>query len=136
MNKTFVHIKELIQVRDLSVNKVSGSEMSLLPTIPNAFLRVKDGIIVDYGSMNDFSPMNHGELIDVSDQMILPCWCDSHTHVVYAGNRIGEFVDRIHGLTYQEIANRGGGILNSARLLQQTSEEELYIQSKIVWRKS
>ena len=69
--------------------------------------------------------------IDMTDKMILPCWCDSHTHIVYAGNRENEFIDRIHGLSYEEIAQKGGGILNSAKKLQQTSEEDLYHQSKI-----
>ena len=71
------------------------------------------------------------EIIDATGKMILPSWCDSHTHIVYAGNREGEFVDRINGLSYEEIANRGGGILNSAKKLQETSEDELYNQSKV-----
>ena len=71
------------------------------------------------------------QVIDATGKMILPAWCDSHTHIVYAGNREGEFVDRINGLSYEEIANRGGGILNSAKKLQETSEDELYEQSKV-----
>ena len=129
MTTLFINIKELIQVRDSNISFVSGNEMKELPTIKNAFLVIENGLIADYGSMEN-CPKIDGEIIDVTGKMILPSWCDSHTHIVYAGNREGEFVDRINGLSYEEIANRGGGILNSARKLQETSEEELYNQSK------
>ena len=129
MATLFKNIKELIQVRDSNISFVSGKEMKELPTIKNAFLVVENGLITDFGSMEN-CPENASEIIDVTGKMILPSWCDSHTHIVYAGNREGEFVDRINGLSYEEIANRGGGILNSAKKLQVTSEEDLYQQSK------
>ena len=129
MTKLFINIKELIQVRDVSVKKVSGKEMSMLPTIKNAFLLIKDNLISDFGSMDNLPKTSVDETIDVTDKMILPTWCDSHTHIVYAGNREQEFVDRINGLSYEEIAKNGGGILNSAKKLQETSEKKLYNQS-------
>jgi imidazolonepropionase len=130
MATLFKNIKELIQVRNEPISFVSGKEMKVLPTIKNAFLVVENGLISNFGSMED-CPQIDEEIIDVTGKMILPSWCDSHTHIVYAGNREGEFVDRINGLSYEEIANRGGGILNSAKKLQEISEEELYQQSKV-----
>ncbi|MCF2873917.1 MULTISPECIES: imidazolonepropionase [unclassified Tenacibaculum] len=130
MTTLLINIKELIQVRDHSIKKVSGNEMKSLPTIKNAFLLLKDDRIVDFGSMNELS-VSADETVDCTGKMILPTWCDSHTHIVYAGNREQEFVDRINGLSYEEIANNGGGILNSAKKLQETSEEELYKQSSV-----
>jgi imidazolonepropionase len=129
MTNLFINIKELIQVRDFSVKKVSGKEMSILPTIKNAFLLVKDDLIEDFGSMDDLPKIEIDHTIDVTGKMILPTWCDSHTHIVYAGNREREFADRINGLSYETIAKNGGGILNSAKLVQKTSEEDLYWQS-------
>lgn len=128
MTTLFTNIKELIQVRDTSVTKVSGSDMKVLPTIKNAFLLVENGNIKAFGEMST-APESADSIIDCTGKMILPTWCDSHTHIVYAGNREQEFVDRINGLTYEEIANNGGGILNSAKKLQETSEEDLYQQS-------
>ena len=130
MTTLFKNIKELIQVREKSISFLSGKEMNVLPTIKNAFLVVEDGLIADFGEMKDCPNTTFSEVIDATGKMILPSWCDSHTHIVYAGNREGEFVDRINGLSYEEIANNGGGILNSAKKLQVTSEEELYQQSK------
>ncbi|MEC3907109.1 imidazolonepropionase [Tamlana sp. 2201CG12-4] len=127
----FKNIKELIQVRSEPISFVSGKAMSVLPTIKNAFLVVESDLIKDYGPMSSCPQDNFSEVIDATGKMILPAWCDSHTHIVYAGNREGEFVDRINGLSYEEIANRGGGILNSAKTLQDTSETDLYDQSKI-----
>jgi imidazolonepropionase len=131
MATLFKNIKELIQVRTESVSFLSGKEMGELPTIKNAFLVIEDGFIADFGSMDDCPNGDFSEVVDATGKMILPSWCDSHTHIVYAGNREGEFVDRINGLSYEEIANNGGGILNSAKKLQATSEEELYQQSKV-----
>ncbi|MBZ4033654.1 imidazolonepropionase [Flavobacterium sp. 17A] len=125
------NIQELLQVRETPINKVSGSEMANLPTIKNAFLILKDNLIEDFGSMENLPKINADTVIDAKGKVVLPSWCDSHTHIVYAGNREQEFVDRINGLSYEEIANRGGGILNSAKKLNETSEEELYNQSKI-----
>jgi imidazolonepropionase len=132
MKTLIINIKELLQVRDASVLKVSGVEMSVLPTIKNAYLVIEDNLIADFGSMEDLpEDLNPEKCIDVDGKLVLPTWCDSHTHIVYAGNREQEFVDRINGLSYEEIANRGGGILNSARKLNTTSEEEIYNQSKL-----
>lgn len=131
MRLLFKNIKELIQVRNESISFVSGNEMNVLPTLKNAFLIVENGLIADFGVMVDCPKGNFTEIIDATDKMILPSWCDSHTHIVYAGNRESEFVARINGLSYEEIANNGGGILNSAKRLQETSEEEIYNQSKI-----
>ncbi|MFV5689587.1 imidazolonepropionase [Flavobacterium sp. ZT3R25] len=125
-----INIKELLQVRETSISKVSGAEMAILPTIKNAFLVIKDNLITDFGSMNNLPKINADKTIDATGKMVLPSWCDSHTHIVYAGNREQEFVDRINGLTYEEIANRGGGILNSAKKLNESTEEEIYDQSK------
>lgn len=129
MIKLFINIKELVQVREVGVKKISGEEMKILPTIKNAFLLITNDVITDFGSMDNVPTIEIDETIDTTGKMILPTWCDSHTHIVYAGNREQEFVDRIHGLSYEEIAKRGGGILNSAKKLQETSEEELYKQS-------
>ena len=130
MRTIFINIKELLQVRETSIKKVSGKEMSILPKIDNAFLIINDDRIEDFGEMKNCPDLKDFKVIDVAGKVILPTWVDSHTHIVYAGNRIQEFVDRINGLSYEEIANRGGGILNSAKRLNETSEEELYEQSK------
>jgi len=104
--------------------------MKNLPILENAFLLIENDRISDFGLMKDLSEIKCHKTIDASGRIVLPTWVDSHTHIVYAGNRIQEFVDRINGLSYEEIALRGGGILNSAELLNQTTEEELYNQSK------
>lgn len=130
MNVLFKNIKELIQVRETSIDFLSGKEMGILPTIKNAFLLVKNGLIADFGLMENCPELTI-KIIDASGKMILPSWCDSHTHIVSAGNREDEFVARINGLSYKEIADNGGGILNSAKRLQETSEEDLYNQSKV-----
>ncbi len=130
--KTFINIKQLLQVEtNLLKEKVSGEAMKTLPNIKNAYLCIKDDEIIDFGEMANFKPNSDYELIDCTDKIILPTWYDSHTHIVYAGNREQEFVDRINGLSYEEIANNGGGILNSAKKLQETSEEDLYKQSAV-----
>ncbi len=129
MRTLIFNIKELLQIRDESIKKVSGADMKELPTIKNAYLRVEDERIEGYGSMEDLVDFNADQLIDARGQIILPAWCDSHTHLVFAGHREGEFVDRIKGLSYEEIASRGGGILNSAKKLQDSSEQELFEQS-------
>jgi imidazolonepropionase len=131
MQTLFIHIKELLQVRPQDISKVSGSEMAVLPKIDNAFLLIKDNIIADFGSMENCPTIENATIVDASGKVILPTWVDSHTHIVYAGNRVQEFVDRINGLSYEEIFNRGGGILNSAKKLNETSEDAIYEQSKI-----
>jgi imidazolonepropionase len=130
MTTLIINIKELLQVRETAVSKVSGAEMAVLPTIKNAFLVIENNLIAGFGSMENAPKINADTVIDATGKIILPSWCDSHTHIVYAGNREQEFVDRINGLTYEEIANRGGGILNSAKKLNETTEDEIYNQSK------
>ncbi len=129
MKQLFTNIKELLQVRENTIDKLSGVEMKELPTIKNAWLLIEDDKIADYGEMNSIPEIEADKTIDAEGKIILPSWCDSHTHIVYAGNRELEFADRINGLSYEEIANRGGGILNSAKTLQETPEEEVYKQS-------
>ena len=129
MTVLFKNIKELIQVREAPPKYVSGADMSVLPTLKQAYLLVRNGKIAAYGEMAECPEMPNAEIINAEGRMLLPSWCDSHTHIVYAANRESEFVDRIKGLSYAEIAEKGGGILNSARKLQATSEDELYAQS-------
>ena len=129
MNTLFIHIKELLQTRDKSEVKMMGKSMSELPHIKNAFLRIKGDTIHSYGSMSSLVIETTDKVIDITGKIILPTWCDSHSHVVYAGDRSQEFVDRINGLSYENIAAKGGGILNSAQTLQDTSESDLYKQS-------
>lgn len=105
--------------------------MKELPSISNAYLLIEDDLIKDFGPMDRIPTVANATIIDADGKTILPTWCDSHTHLVYAGNREQEFVDRINGLSYEEIANRGGGILNSAKKLNATSEDQLYNESKI-----
>ena len=129
MSILITNIKELLQVRDTNISKVSGTEMKHLPIKKNAYVLIKDDVITDFGSMNDCKNITAEQTIDATGKLVLPTWCDSHTHIVYAGNREQEFVDRINGLSYEDIASRGGGILNSAKTLQNTSEDDLYKQS-------
>ena len=131
MKLLFRNIKQLLQVRDGANNLLKGSQMKELPAIDNAWLLVENGKIADFGKMAEIPPFEGIETVDASGKLLLPGWIDSHTHLVYAGNREQEFVDRIKGLTYEEIAEKGGGILNSAKKLQDTSEEELYEQSAV-----
>ncbi len=130
MQTLITNIKELLQVRETNVDKVSGTQMAILPTIKNAWLLLENDRITAFGEMEDCPKINPEKTIDATGKFVLPCWCDSHTHIVYAGNREQEFVDRINGLSYEEIANRGGGILNSAKKLHETTEDEIYNQSK------
>ena len=126
MTTLFINIKELIQVRDKSVEKVSGKDMSILPTIKNAFMMIENEIIINFGPMEKLGNTKADSIIDVTGRLILPTWSDSHTHLVFADTREEEFVDRINGLSYEQIAQRGGGILNSATKLQNKPEQELY----------
>ena len=131
MKLLFKNIHQLVQVREHHPSFIAGQDMKSLPIIDNAFLFVDRGKIVLFGKMSDLPDIKSDITIDATGRIVLPSWCDSHTHIVYAGNRTGEFVDRINGLSYEEIANRGGGILNSALKLEVTPEEELYQQSKV-----
>lgn len=120
------NIKQLLQVHDGNVTIVKGSQMKSLPILENAYLYIENDTIIEYGEMKQCEGFNPETIIDASGSLVLPSWCDSHTHIVYSGNRTDEFVDRINGLSYEAIAKRGGGILNSAKLLQDTSQDELY----------
>lgn len=129
------NIKELIQVETSESRKlkVSGQKMAKLPTLKNAFLHIADGKIKAFGSMEDVSGVesdkNKLRLIDASGKMVFPTWCDSHTHIVYPGSREIEYIDKIRGLSYEEIAKRGGGILNSAKKMHNATEDELVEQA-------
>lgn len=129
MSILITNIKQLLQVHDSNVTLVKGNDMKTLPVLENAYLYVEHDTIIEYGEMKYCDGLEAETVIDATGKIVLPSWCDSHTHMVYAGDRTSEFVDRINGLSYAEIANRGGGILNSAKLLQDTSEEDLYEQS-------
>jgi imidazolonepropionase len=122
------NIKSLAQILPAETLKVSGKAMKAITSLEDAWLAIEGDVITGFGKMDDWegiSDWSNLQVIDASDKIVLPCWCDSHTHLVYAGSREGEFIDRINGLTYEEIAARGGGILNSAKRMQEASEEEL-----------
>ena len=122
------NIKTLVGILPQGVLRLCGDEMNTLNTLDNAYLMVEDGLIKEFGKMEQ-CPDYKGDTIDASGKMVFPSFCDSHTHIVFAGSREGEFLDKINGLSYEEIAKRGGGILNSARLLHETSEDGLYRQA-------
>ncbi|MFC4261508.1 imidazolonepropionase [Ferruginibacter yonginensis] len=124
----FTNIQSLVNVRTHN-QLLRGAALATLPCIDNAYLLVEDGIIKAFGAMatlQEDMPNLPNNIVDVDGQFILPCWCDSHTHIVFAGSRENEFVDKINGLSYAEIAAKGGGILNSAQKLANTREEELF----------
>ena len=120
------NIKELIQVEENPREKVCGKDMAEIATIKDAYLLIEDGKILDFGKMEDIKNFNSDKIVDASNRLVFPSFCDSHTHLVYAGSREIEYIDKIRGLSYEEIAERGGGILNSAKRLQETSEDELF----------
>jgi imidazolonepropionase len=127
------NIKGLVQAGENMPLMRKGKEMDLLPIIENAFIAIEDGIILEYGTMEEWGGISDWrgiEVIDAEGKYVLPAFCDSHTHTVFAKSREEEFVDRIHGLTYEEIALRGGGILNSAGRLQEMTEDELFEKAK------
>jgi imidazolonepropionase len=126
MKTCFINIKSLNGILPQKVKLLRGEEMSELKAIENAYLIIKDELIFDYGKMEDLNLDHIDEVIDIKNKMILPSWCDSHSHLVFAKSRESEFVDRIKGLTYEEIALKGGGILNSSKKLTETSEEKLF----------
>ncbi len=141
MKYLLTNIKELIQVRENNVKKIAGEQMKELPSIKNAYLAIEDEKIIDYGSMENLNLEKFSDYkkIQLQGRYVLPTFVDSHTHIVYAGSREKEFVDKIRGLTYEEIARRGGGILNSAKRLHEATEDELFqsamqrIQEMIHW---
>lgn len=122
------NIKQLVQTEDEPKLRVAGKAMKHLACINDAWLAIEDDKIVGFGKMNDWEGIadwTNLTVIDATNKLVMPCYCDNHTHIVYAGSREKEFVDRINGLTYEEIFERGGGILNSAKKLREASEEEL-----------
>lgn len=128
MSTLFTNIKSLSGILHKEVKLLKGKDLASIQSIENAWLSVRDGLIDDFGSMDTLpvSISSFNEHINAEGKFIIPAWCDSHTHLVYAGSRENEFVDRINGLPYEEIAKRGGGILNSAKRLQVASEDELF----------
>ena len=135
MSKILIkNIKELVQVETELKTTVAGAEMAKLPSIKDAWLAIEDDVIIGFGEMIDLEITDWVglEILDADGKMVFPSFCDSHTHLVYAASREEEFVDRINGLSYQEIAKKGGGILNSAKKLQQTSEEDIF---KDAWQR-
>ncbi len=119
------NIKSLLGIRAAGIRLVKGVEMKTLPSLDDAYLLIENGLIKSFGADTE-APERADEIIDATGKFVFPCWCDSHTHIVYAGSREQEFVDKIHGLSYEEIAKRGGGILNSALKLANASEQELF----------
>ncbi len=120
------NIKALVQVREKVISLVAGKDMAVLPVLENSFLAIKDGLIAAFGSMKDLPTTQANKTIDASGKFVFPSFVDSHTHLIFAASREEEFVMKIKGATYAEIAALGGGILNSAKKLQHTSEEELF----------
>ena len=133
MATIITNIKQLVNVREES-KLLRGKELSVLPSIENAYLVVENGMIAAYGSMQNLTlqSSNLKQTVDASGQFILPCWCDSHTHLVFAASREEEFVDKIKGMSYGEIAAKGGGILNSAKKLNAMKEDELF---DLAWKR-
>ena len=131
MRTLITNIRTLAGVSDGKQQRLQGTAMSCLESVDNAWLLVEDGIIAAYGDMTSWAERGeHADVeVDAGEGMVLPSWCDPHTHIVYAGSREAEFVDKIRGLSYEEIARRGGGILNSADLLHTMTEEQLYDQA-------
>lgn len=130
MSKLIINIKELIQIRDKELPYISAKEMNKLPSIKNAYLLIDNGLISEFGKMSEISNFKNIEIIDAKNKFVLPCWCDSHTHSVFSGNRSDEYLQRIQGASYQEIANNGGGILKSSRQINSVSEDVLFFESK------
>jgi imidazolonepropionase len=122
------NIKQLVGLHPSHVLKIEGAAMKELPCLADSWLAIEGDTIAAFGEMKDFPGISDWinlTMIDATDKLVMPSWCDSHTHIVYAGSREKEFVDRINGLSYEEIFKRGGGILNSAKKLANTSEEDL-----------
>lgn len=120
------NIKQLLQVESAPKLKVCGTDMAHIGTIENAYLIVEDDHFAEFGKMSELKEQTFDLEIDASGRMVMPSFCDSHTHLVYAGSREIEYIDKIRGLSYDEIAKRGGGILNSAKRVQEASEQQLY----------
>ena len=124
-----INIKQLVGILKKGETKLCGEEMNNICTIENAFLEITDNLISGFGKMEDFQINDQYSVFEAKGKVVFPSWNDSHTHLVFAGTREKEFIDRINGLSYEEIAARGGGILNSANLLEITSEDDLFLSS-------
>ena len=128
--KTIIkNIAELVQTESIPKKWIAGKDMQKINVIKDAFIEINNGIISDFGGMNNWKGIedwSNTEIIDAEGGTIFPSYCDSHTHLIFAESRESEFIDRINGLSYEEIAAKGGGILNSAKKLRETSEEKLY----------
>lgn len=132
MTTLFKNIQQLVGLHETNY-LLRGKALAHLPVIQDAFLLVEDGIILAFGHMHELDivvPHQPINTIDVTGQSVLPAWCDSHTHLVFAKSREGEFVDKLNGKSYADIAANGGGILHSAKVLADTSEEALYQLAK------
>lgn len=129
MSLLIQNIKGLVQTREKPVSKLAGSDLQHLPVMENAYLLIQDGKIADFGPM-DQCPNPDAQTIDATGKYVFPSFVDSHTHIVFAASREGEFVMRLKGKSYEEIAAEGGGILNSAKRLQETPEDELFASAK------
>ncbi len=123
------NIKRLVQVEDMPRKWVAGKDMKELRSIEDAYLYIYDGLFADFGPMSRCPEHPDAEVVDATGCMVFPSFCDSHTHLVYAGSREIEYIDKIRGLSYEEIARKGGGILNSAQRLREASEEELFVSA-------
>lgn len=126
MRTLFINIKTLFASEDKPLKSLRGKDLSNINTLHNAWLLCENGVISSFGLMENMGNLNAEETVDCTGKLMLPAFVDSHTHIVFAATRESEFVDKINGLTYEEIAQRGGGILNSAKRLQNTSEDQLY----------
>ncbi len=124
------HIKHLVNTRESNTDPLRGSQLADMPFIENAWLKIEDGRIAGYGKMEDLHHFGDYTIVNAAGRTVLPAWCDSHSHLVFAASREAEFIDKLKGLSYAEIAAKGGGILNSARKLAETEEETLFEQAK------
>ena len=130
LDKIIVNIGRIAGIEPVGHGPRAGKAMGETGILDEAYIEIEGGKILSFGQMKDIPAIPESvEVIDAEGGMVIPAFCDSHTHIVYAGSRDGEFLDKINGLSYEEIARRGGGILNSADLLHRTSEDELYRQS-------
>lgn len=130
MKHLIKNIGSIVGILDKNVARKQGHEMDDVAILDDAYLTIADGMIDGYGIMSEMPEEESFDVVtDALGGMVMPSFCDSHTHIVYAGSREGEFLDKINGLSYEEIASRGGGILNSADLLHETSEDSLYCQA-------
>ena len=125
MQSLFIDIKGLVGAYENCPKFLSGKQMKELVVLENAWLSVDNGLVKGFGTMNSCPELENVNVVDCSGRYVIPSWCDSHTHLVYAIDRAGEFLDRLRGLTYAEIAAKGGGILNSAKALRSMSVAQI-----------